>query len=453
MKLFPIIRTLALLWLGLALHPARAQVYPSIAPSRILVTAKPGTTADQNVAKISWKPGDGTYYIVLIRVVDYNSPYGGAVDMVLPDDRPYKTNGNGIMDANSYVPKNPNFGSTYPPSTTYLLKTAAYTSPADTATAVLNATGGVLYEVNVFEYNTDASGTRYYTASSCTSCRKGPQFLQPRSLPVVTKLVRNGQFTDLEFVNNGESAASNYTILWNADSTAMNASYGLGNTYQVAPKGYAPASYSVSLLSPQPANKVYYYWIVLHSGNASYNYETTTTKANALAPNGPLPVSLSSFEVARSGASVLLRWNTASELNSAGFGIERSPDGSSWSQVDYVPGSGTTQQAHSYARSSAYVGAAYYRLRQEDLSGAKNYSPVRYLAADGASALAVYPNPGSGLLSLVGGDATLPVVIYNAIGQATRQLPAGSTQLNMSGQPPGIYLVRQGTSSVRVVVK
>ncbi|TVT39095.1 T9SS type A sorting domain-containing protein [Hymenobacter setariae] len=111
----------------------------------------------------------------------------------------------------------------------------------------------------------------------------------------------------------------------------------------------------------------------------------------------PLPVTLTSFSVAVQGAGVVANWATASEQHNAGFEVQRSADGASFTTLATVAGMGTTQSAHTYS----YFDAAplrttsYYRLKQLDLDGTFAYSPVVavQVAAASTAALSIYPNP------------------------------------------------------------
>lgn len=131
--------------------------------------------------------------------------------------------------------------------------------------------------------------------------------------------------------------------------------------------------------------------------NPSPNTATATAR-----PVGPLPVSLTTFEAQAAGTDARLTWTTASEQNNAYFGVERSSDGQTFTQIGRVGGHGTTLAVSNYAYTDAggaspVAGPVYYRLRQVDLDGTATYSPVRTigLAAAGPAAVAIFPNPAT----------------------------------------------------------
>jgi alpha-tubulin suppressor-like RCC1 family protein len=188
----------------------------------------------------------------------------------------------------------------------------------------------------------------------------------------------------------------------------------------------------------------------------------TTTNADRfdrlrpLALSQPLPVQLVRFEARRSGpATVAFSWATASEVNSVGFGLEKSTDGRTWQRLAFVPGAGSSPNAHAYTYLDAGgTPAAYYRLAQTDLGGAIHYSPVQYVGGPEA-ALSLYPNPAPGpSAALHGATPGAAVQVLDALGRPVLTTAAdGSGTAQLSGLAPGIYLVRSGSSTLRLSVE
>lgn len=173
------------------------------------------------------------------------------------------------------------------------------------------------------------------------------------------------------------------------------------------------------------------------------------TKATAV----PLPVQLVAFEAKRGTASaVALSWRTASELNNAGFEVQRSLDGRTWAKVGFVAGHGSTTMANSYAYTDYASTAVYYRLLQIDTNGQQAYSPVRTVPALAAVAgLVAYPNPARGTVNVTGHDVTLAVDVCNTLGQVVQQIRGGN--FSTLGLAPGVYVLRQGSLATRLVVE
>ena len=115
----------------------------------------------------------------------------------------------------------------------------------------------------------------------------------------------------------------------------------------------------------------------------------------------PLPITLLSFNAVwgdnrQSHAKVF--WSTASEENNDYFDVQRSADGSTWTNIDRVQGAGNSIHTLNYQilDKNPLNGIAYYRLRQVDFDGTVAYTHVVALKReiDGAG-IAVYPNPAT----------------------------------------------------------
>jgi hypothetical protein len=173
----------------------------------------------------------------------------------------------------------------------------------------------------------------------------------------------------------------------------------------------------------------------------------------------PLPVQLVSFQARRTGAvTVALSWDTATELANAGFGIERSADGVSFSRLGFVAGAGSSHTTQSYSfLDKAAPGAAYYRLAQTDIGGAVTFSPVQYVGteSDATAHLQLVPNPASGPVQALGLPNGTSLAVYDTMGRLVR--PAAAT-LDVAGLAAGVYVVRaqapgQPMQSARLLVQ
>ncbi len=113
-----------------------------------------------------------------------------------------------------------------------------------------------------------------------------------------------------------------------------------------------------------------------------------------------LPVELMSFDYEIERSDVKLFWRTASELDNAGFDIERSEDGVNFQSIGWVDGHGNSTEERSYEfmdKGLAQGKVYYYRLRQVDFSGKKDYSKVITAKLGGGSVVVseLYPNPSN----------------------------------------------------------
>ena len=91
----------------------------------------------------------------------------------------------------------------------------------------------------------------------------------------------------------------------------------------------------------------------------------------------PLPVQLESFSSSLLNArQPLLLWTTSSEVNNAGFEIERTKKNqNAWNKIGFVFGSGSTNEPRHYSFADAELnsGSYQYRLKQIDYNGNFEY--------------------------------------------------------------------------------
>ncbi|GAB4094004.1 hypothetical protein GCM10028786_29310 [Flaviaesturariibacter terrae] len=182
--------------------------------------------------------------------------------------------------------------------------------------------------------------------------------------------------------------------------------------------------------------------------------------------DAPLPVSLLAFTGKRANNVNELKWITASESNNRGFAIERSADGSRFTEVGFVAsraqgGTSTSDISYSYNESITAGTKWYYRLKQQDLDGQYKYSAVVLLKGDKSGILTldgIYPNPVKGTASIrlqasaQGGSVVLQLT--DMLGKVVRTQPvlteAGSSttvQMNVSGLPAGQYHLKAFTAN------
>ena len=124
---------------------------------------------------------------------------------------------------------------------------------------------------------------------------------------------------------------------------------------------------------------------------------------------------------------VLLHWSTSSEIDNAYFVVERSVDGSDFTELARVAAKGRLVQTdYVYEDTSPFGGVSYYRLKQVDTDGNFEYFNTISIhrGSDVLSSLtfSLYPNPLSlpGVLTLqlesAYADADVFVVLYEFIG-------------------------------------
>ncbi|MNK08683.1 hypothetical protein D3C87_266260 [compost metagenome] len=159
-----------------------------------------------------------------------------------------------------------------------------------------------------------------------------------------------------------------------------------------------------------------------------------------------LPVKLAKFVAKTESNSVLLTWETLTELNSDKFVVERSTDGMLFLPVGDVKakGSSTQQISYSLRDKNPQSGINYYRLKQVDLDGAIEYSSPSVIDFKfNKLELTLYPNPVSEKLYISGlNSRTGNILIYALNGQKVASLAIKSNEVTIpAGIPNNIYLL------------
>jgi len=186
----------------------------------------------------------------------------------------------------------------------------------------------------------------------------------------------------------------------------------------------------------------------------AFNNDTVSNYSNLAEVTTPVPVELTSFIATAANGQVLLEWETATELNNAGFSIQRSKGDGKFTDLDFVRGKGTTTNKSTYrfTDKSALSGKYFYRLEQVDLDGSVNYSKIVEVDLGLPKNFALeqnYPNPFNPSTTIrfaLPTYARVTIKLYNALGQQVTniinsELDAGihETTFNASQLSSGVY--------------
>jgi hypothetical protein len=182
-----------------------------------------------------------------------------------------------------------------------------------------------------------------------------------------------------------------------------------------------------------------------------------------------LPVELVAFTASAKGKNVILAWSTATEMNNAGFAIEKKNAGGEWTKIAFVDGHGTTNVKQAYAYTDVCAAGTYsYRLKQIDRDGKYEYSSQ--VEAEIALTAAEYElgqnfpnpfNPATTIHFAVTSDQRAKLVVYNALGQEVATLFDGiaraqalqTVEFNASALASGTYFYMLQTADRREVKK
>jgi hypothetical protein len=170
-----------------------------------------------------------------------------------------------------------------------------------------------------------------------------------------------------------------------------------------------------------------------------------------------LPVTLINWNATCSGSSVNLKWTTTVEKNASHFIIERSFDGSEYSDDAMIVAVGNSDITNNYAYTdkipAGNSGIIYYRLKMVDMDGGGKVSEVRIVRIGKSNTeqvkVAAYPNPVISDLRVTvpqsWQDKTVTYQLVSAQGQIIKSYTvqrAGQTEIiSMSGVPAGMYVI------------
>ncbi len=182
--------------------------------------------------------------------------------------------------------------------------------------------------------------------------------------------------------------------------------------------------------------------------------------AGAFESSEVLPVEyVGAFRALPHPGYIELVWQTASEVNNAGFTVERSVDGTNWQSLQTISGQGSTQLSTTYrSRDMEPVpGRSYYRLRQEDYDGQYNYSSVVSVWWESSFAeIRLFPNPTKGGWVMVKYDVgPYYLDVFDLLGKRVMRVQdasTGETRLDLNEFQQGVYTVQlRGVTSGLVV--
>jgi len=165
-----------------------------------------------------------------------------------------------------------------------------------------------------------------------------------------------------------------------------------------------------------------------------------------------LPVTLRSFTASRNNSTVLLRWETATEVNSRGFYIERNLGNNVWQNLGFVPtkamnGNSSSLLNYEYSDLNNAKGISQYRLRQIDIDGKQAFSPIRAVRAGGQKGKTiVYPNPSNdGRVNVVFADLNTirDVSLMDMNGRVMKQWKGvANNNIQIDNLTAGFYTIR-----------
>ena len=220
-----------------------------------------------------------------------------------------------------------------------------------------------------------------------------------------------------------------------------------------------PSGTTFSVTLPADANNqplVQVRWIYYETGNGNRD----RLAIDNITVSTALPVELTRFDAQPKGSTVVLYWETATELNNERFIVERSANGSDFSSLESVAGAGTSfvVKTYQFTDRQPLPGRSHYRLQQVDIDGQFSFSPIRPVTMRDAGAIRLFPTLVVGSLQATVAEPSaddLPWAIFDLHGHLLRTgiWPAetSETVLEVSDLPSGNYFFQLAGSTQRFV--
>jgi hypothetical protein len=181
---------------------------------------------------------------------------------------------------------------------------------------------------------------------------------------------------------------------------------------------------------------------------------TATTSINIFC--GVLPATLLNYSGKNIASGNKLEWITASETNNSFFTIQRSSDGSAFTDLEKVlsraaNGNSTTPHYYTILDKDVKPGKYYYRLRQTDINGDSEELGVVVIEVKSAEFLfTIKPNPNTGRFEVIyecNDDRMATLHLYNDKGILQKRIEVFCVQgqntfpVDLTGFTDGLYLV------------
>ena len=182
----------------------------------------------------------------------------------------------------------------------------------------------------------------------------------------------------------------------------------------------------------------------------------------------PLPVILKDLKATPMSSSILVTWNTLSEINSDYFTVERSIDGKTFEGLGNVTSKGgvnikTAYNFNDKKEVQEGIVTLYYRIKMIDKNGAFFYSDqVSVSLPTSDLAVSVFPNPAKSELNVSyylkeASDVTIRITNVTGKEVYTTSVKGGqllqNAKVDVSNFPTGVYFLNIKNAGASNVVK
>jgi hypothetical protein len=158
-----------------------------------------------------------------------------------------------------------------------------------------------------------------------------------------------------------------------------------------------------------------------------------------------LPIELIAFNATCTNDFTQIRWTTASEKNNKMFELYKSDNAIDWSLIHTTDGQGDKASETNYQFMDNDKKPAYYRLKDIDFDGIKNWSQIIFADCESnTSKTEVYPNPAQDVIKVSTEiDEKTILRIVSLEGRVLKTLPLISNQtlVDIKSLVSGVYIL------------
>lgn len=153
------------------------------------------------------------------------------------------------------------------------------------------------------------------------------------------------------------------------------------------------------------------------------------------------------------GCTVLIQWETVPESDTLKFEVERSNDKKQWKKIAEAD----VRSSHKYLAIDTEPDDSmnYYRVRQVGSRGHISYSEIKWLKANTAIDIFIWPNPGKEVLYVKTGFLSGGMDIVDSGGKLIRKIIITDfiTMIHIGSLAKGIYFLHISNGNQLLVEK
>ena len=156
---------------------------------------------------------------------------------------------------------------------------------------------------------------------------------------------------------------------------------------------------------PDPIYSFYDGTPFIYNNKLFMQFDTFDGSQLAYLDESVLAVKLINFSASLEKNDAVLRWQTATETNSAWFSIQRSNDGIHFNNIGKVKAAGNSSRIESYAYTDMDAAALqtsklYYRIQEADNDGMSEYTTIKSIDLATNFIYSVSPNPAADFINI-----------------------------------------------------